>query len=72
MILPEKIFVARSVAELTPTSRTSDDVRDLVKRMLESSGRRVDLSSPFGNGGRIETVVNDETRSSPLHPNGPS
>jgi pilus assembly protein CpaF len=25
----------------------SDDVRDLVERMLKSSGRRVDLSSPF-------------------------
>jgi Flp pilus assembly CpaF family ATPase len=57
-----KIFVARGgVAELTPTSLTSDDVRDLVKRMLESSGRRVDLSSPFGNGGWIETVANDES-----------
>jgi hypothetical protein len=48
---PSKVFVARSgVAELANTILTSDEVRDLVERMLKTSGRRVDLSSPFGNG----------------------
>ena len=34
------------VAELTTTILTADEVRDLVERMLKTSGRRVDLSSP--------------------------
>ena len=39
------MFVARGgVAELTTTILTADEVRDLVERMLKSSGRRVDLS----------------------------
>ena len=43
---PGKVFVAkRGVAELTSTVLTSAAVRDLVERMLKSSGRRVDLSS---------------------------
>jgi len=45
---PSRVFVARGgVAELTSTVLTRDEVRDLVERMLRSSGRRVDLSSPF-------------------------
>jgi pilus assembly protein CpaF len=45
---PSKVFVARrGVAELTTTILTPDEVRDLVERMLRTSGRRVDLSSPF-------------------------
>ncbi len=45
---PEKVFIARGgVSELTTTILTADAVRDLVERMLRSSGRRVDLSSPF-------------------------
>ena len=45
---PTRVFVARGgVAELTSTVLTRDEVRDLVERMLKSSGRRVDLSSPF-------------------------
>lgn len=45
---PSKVFVARGgVAELTTTILTREEVRDLVERMLKSSGRRVDLSSPF-------------------------
>jgi pilus assembly protein CpaF len=45
---PSKVFVARrGMAELTTTILTSDEVRDLVERMLRTSGRRVDLSSPF-------------------------
>ena len=65
---PGKIFVARGgVAELTPTILTADDVRDLVERMLRSSGRRVDLSSPFvdatlPDGSRLHVVIPDISR----------
>ena len=65
---PGKIFVARGgVAELTPTILTADDVRDLVERMLKSSGRRVDLSSPFvdatlHDGSRLHVVIPDISR----------
>lgn len=42
---PSRVFVARGgTAELTNTVLTRDEVRDLVERMLKSSGRRVDLS----------------------------
>ena len=49
-------------AELTTTILTSDEVRDLVERMLRSSGRRVDLSSPFvdatlPDGSRLHVVI---------------
>ncbi len=33
--------------ELTTTILAADEVRDLVERMLKTSGRRLDLSSPF-------------------------
>jgi len=45
---PTKVFIARrGVHELTTTILTADEVRDLVEKMLKSSGRRVDLSTPF-------------------------
>ena len=45
---PSRVFVARGgVPELTPTVIPENDLRDLIERMLQSSGRRVDLSSPF-------------------------
>ncbi len=45
---PGKVFVARGgVAELTTTILDEDTVAELVERMLATSGRRVDLSSPF-------------------------
>lgn len=62
---PDKVFVARNgVAELTTTILTVDEVRDLVERMLKSSGRRVDLSSPFvdatmPDGSRLHVVIPD-------------
>ncbi|MBK6886801.1 MAG: CpaF family protein [Tetrasphaera sp.] len=65
---PSRVFVARrGVAELTPTILTADVVRDLVERMLKSSGRRVDLSSPFvdavlSDGSRLHVVIPDITR----------
>src|SRR6476660_4787065 len=65
---PSTVFVARGgIAELTPTILTADDVRDLVERMLRSSGRRVDLSSPFvdatlADGSRLHVVIPDISR----------
>src|SRR6478736_1024892 len=65
---PSRVFVARGgIAELTPTILTADDVRDLVERMLKSSGRRVDLSSPFvdatlADGSRLHVVIPDISR----------
>jgi pilus assembly protein CpaF len=65
---PGKVFVARAgQPELTTTILTGDEVRDLVERMLKSSGRRVDLSSPFvdamlPDGSRLHVVIPDITR----------
>jgi pilus assembly protein CpaF len=65
---PGKVFVAREgIPELTTTILTDDQVRDLVERMLKSSGRRVDLSSPFvdamlTDGSRLHVVIPDVTR----------
>lgn len=65
---PDRVFIARGgQAELTTTILTSDEVRDLVERMLRSSGRRVDLSSPFVDAtlpdvSRLHVVIPDITR----------
>ncbi|HHU09901.1 MAG TPA: CpaF family protein [Intrasporangiaceae bacterium] len=65
---PSRVFVARNgVAELTTTLLTADEVKDLVERMLRTSGRRVDLSSPFvdavlADGSRLHVVIPDITR----------
>jgi pilus assembly protein CpaF len=65
---PGKVFIARAgLSELTTTILTGQEVRDLVERMLKSSGRRVDLSSPFvdatlPDGSRLHVVIPDITR----------
>ncbi|AWB86834.1 CpaF family protein [Mycetocola zhujimingii] len=65
---PTRIFIARDgVSELTNTVLTEAGVRDLVERMLQSTGRRVDLSSPFvdaslPDGSRLHVVIPDVTR----------
>ena len=65
---PDAIFIARDgVPELTGVVLTDTEVRDLVERMLQSSGRRVDLSSPFvdaslPDGSRLHVVIPDITR----------
>jgi pilus assembly protein CpaF len=65
---PDRIFVARAgVAERVPLMLTDTAVRDLVERMLQSSGRRVDLSQPFvdaslPDGSRLHVVIPDITR----------
>ncbi len=65
---PERVFIARGgVPELTDIRLTATEVRDLVERMLQSSGRRVDLSSPFvdaslPDGSRLHVVIPDVTQ----------
>ena len=65
---PSRVFVARhGRSELTPTMLTEAQVHDLVERMLRTSGRRVDLSSPFvdaslPDGSRLHVVIPDITR----------
>jgi pilus assembly protein CpaF len=65
---PTKVFVARAgLHELTTTILSDDQVRDLVEKMLKSSGRRVDLSAPFvdamlPDGSRLHVVIPDITR----------
>ncbi|GAA1150069.1 hypothetical protein GCM10009672_23150 [Nesterenkonia lutea] len=44
---PSEVFVAREGrSELTSITLTESRIRDLVERMLKSSGRRLDLSMP--------------------------
>ncbi|MGA8045429.1 MAG: ATPase, T2SS/T4P/T4SS family [Dermatophilaceae bacterium] len=65
---PARIFIARNgVSELTNILLSGDGVKDLVERMLRTSGRRVDLSSPFvdavlPDGSRLHVVIPDITR----------
>jgi pilus assembly protein CpaF len=65
---PSRVFIARHGRhELTTTILTAEQVRDLVERMLKSSGRRLDLSSPFvdamlPNGHRLHVVLNGIVR----------
>ncbi|MCU1420819.1 MAG: CpaF family protein [Microbacteriaceae bacterium] len=65
---PDRVFIARNgVTERTTLDLTDAQVRDLVERMLQSSGRRVDLSSPFvdaslPDGSRLHVVIPDVTR----------
>jgi pilus assembly protein CpaF len=42
------VFVARhGRSELTNTILSEGDVHDLVEKMLKTTGRRIDLSTPF-------------------------
>lgn len=65
---PGKVFCARSGRrELTNVVLSDDDIRRLVEKMLRSSGRRLDLSSPFvdatlQDGSRLHVVIPDITR----------
>lgn len=62
------MFVARGgVHELTSLVLTADQVRELVERMLSSSGRRLDVSQPFVDamlpgGHRLHVVLDGITR----------
>jgi len=65
---PGRVFCARrGRTELTTVVLTEAQVHDLVERMLRTSGRRVDVSSPFvdallPDGSRLHVVIPDVTR----------
>ncbi len=65
------MFISRrGLSELTTTVLTPTQVDDLIERMLRSTGRRVDLSSPFvdamlPSGARLHVVLPDITRAHP-------
>jgi pilus assembly protein CpaF len=65
---PGRVFVARAGrSELTSTVLAPGALEELVERMLMSSGRRVDVSSPFvdsalPDGSRLHVVIPDVTR----------
>jgi len=65
---PARVFVARQGShELTTTILTPEEVRELVERMLKSSGRRLDLSQPFVDallpgGHRLHVVLEGISR----------
>src|SRR3954453_20550705 len=65
---PGRVFIARrGRSELTTIILTDAEVRDLVEKMLKTSGRRVDLSTPFvdamlPDGSRLHVVIPDITR----------
>jgi pilus assembly protein CpaF len=65
---PGRVFIARrGRSELTTTILGEQQVRDLVEKMLKTTGRRVDLSTPFvdamlPDGSRLHVVIPDITR----------
>lgn len=65
---PDRVFIARDgVSQRLSLILGERDIRDLVERMLQSTGRRVDLSSPFvdaslPDGSRLHVVIPDITR----------
>lgn len=65
---PSQVFIARNGrSELTSLVLTEREIRGVVERMLVSSGRRLDLSSPFvdallPDGSRLHVVIPSVTR----------
>jgi len=65
---PSRVFIARGGrSELTGIVLTPEQVRDLVERMLRTSGRRLDLSQPFvdavlSDGSRLHVVIPEVTQ----------
>lgn len=64
---PTHIFIARNgYSTRLDLELTETDVRDLVERMLQATGRRVDLSQPFVDASlpnaRVHVVIPDITR----------
>ncbi|MFJ4168469.1 CpaF family protein [Paenarthrobacter sp. NPDC089714] len=65
---PSQIFVARNgESELTAITLNGQQISDLVERMLKSSGRRLDFSTPFvdaslPDGSRLHVAIPDVTR----------
>jgi pilus assembly protein CpaF len=67
---PGQVHVARGgVADRVDLPLTAGTLRDLVERMLQSSGRRVDISQPFvdaslPDGSRLHVAIADVVRGS--------
>ncbi|WP_375002842.1 CpaF family protein [Aeromicrobium sp. CTD01-1L150] len=65
---PERIFIARQGRpELTSVILTAGQVRELIERMLSTSGRRLDISQPFVDamlpgGHRLHVVLEGISR----------
>jgi pilus assembly protein CpaF len=65
---PGRVFVARrGRSELTNLILTAEHVSELVERMLRTTGRRIDLSTPFvdamlPDGSRLHVVIPSITR----------
>jgi len=65
---PNRVFVARNGrSELTNVVLSAEQVRELVERMLSSTGRRLDFSSPFVDatlpgGHRLHVVLQGVSR----------
>lgn len=65
---PGKVFCAKAGQPvLTNVILTADQIRDHVERMLRTSGRRLDMSSPFvdatlADGSRLHVTIPDITR----------
>lgn len=65
---PSRVFIAKNgKSQLTNIVLTDSAVRDLVERMLRTSGRRLDLSQPFvdavlRDGSRLHVVIPDITQ----------
>lgn len=68
---PSRVFISRDgESELTSTIIPVDELRDLIDRMLQSSGRRLDVSSPFvdaslPDGSRLHVVIPEIARKYP-------
>lgn len=62
---PDRVFVSRGGrSELTSIVMTDSGIRDVVERMLQGTGRRLDLSNPFvdatlSDGSRLHAVIPD-------------
>jgi pilus assembly protein CpaF len=65
---PSRVFIARDGRhELTTTILTAEQVEELIERLLKTSGRRVDLSTPFvdailPSGHRVHVVLDGISR----------
>lgn len=65
---PSRVFIAKNgKSQLTSVVLADHQVRDLVERMLRTSGRRLDLSQPFvdavlRDGSRLHVVIPDVTQ----------
>ncbi|GGD81429.1 CpaF family protein [Microbacterium murale] len=67
---PDRVYIARDgVSERIGLRLTDAMVRDLVERMLQATGRRVDISQPFvdaslPDGSRLHVAIADVVRGS--------